>query len=171
MTSWFRTFIAGDEDRWQYFEADEEGYPLREVELRAADLTPVTAAAAVELRHLRDHAGLAAMRRYEQQFGCLAEGKVNGWEGEAGARELSAEEFAQLWTRARDALGGIPDLTGPESWNLPSRGRLSAWKQYRVLADEIGGPALHLGVDQQLVERSERAERLAGVHDARGVGR
>ena len=52
MTSWFRTWIKGDEDRRQYFEADGEGYPLREVEVRTAGSVPVTAASAAELGHL-----------------------------------------------------------------------------------------------------------------------
>ncbi|MBB5938616.1 hypothetical protein [Streptomyces zagrosensis] len=58
-----------------------------------------------EVLHLRDHADLAAMFRYERQYGVLAEGPMDGWQGQPQAAEISAEEFERLWAEARLALG------------------------------------------------------------------
>jgi hypothetical protein len=107
----FRTYYE-DEDLWLYFEADDEGWAARQVEIRAADSRPVTAASLAEVVHLRDHADLAAMGRYERRYGVLAEGSLDGWETQPGAAEVSAEEFERLWADARRALGG-PDRPGP----------------------------------------------------------
>ena len=72
MRIWFRTYYE-DEDLWLYFEADGEGWAARQVEVRGKDSRAVTAASLEEVLHLRDHADLAAMSRYEQQYGVLAE--------------------------------------------------------------------------------------------------
>ena len=104
MTTWFRTYYK-DEDLWLYFEADDEGWAARQVEVRAQDSRPVTAASLAEVLHLRDHADIAAMSRYEQQYGVLAEGPMNGWQDQPQAAEISAAEFEQLWTEARRTLG------------------------------------------------------------------
>jgi hypothetical protein len=58
-----------------------------------------------EVLHLRDHADLAAMSRYEQQYGVLAEGPMNGWQDQPEAAEIPAEEFERLWIGARRSLG------------------------------------------------------------------
>ncbi|UGQ14739.1 hypothetical protein LO772_14865 [Yinghuangia sp. ASG 101] len=105
MTTWFRTFYE-DEELWLYFEADDEGWATRQVEVREADAQPVTAASLEEVLYLRDHADLAAMGRYERQFGVLAEGSLDGWQAQPRAAGISAEEFERLWARARQALGG-----------------------------------------------------------------
>ncbi|MFW6724579.1 hypothetical protein ACHZ98_31425 [Streptomyces sp. MAR4 CNY-716] len=107
MTVRFRTYYE-DEDLWLSFEADDEAWAARQVEIRAADSRPVTAACLAEVVHLRDHADLAAMGRYERRYGVLAEGSLGGWETRPGAAEVSAEEFERLWADARRALGG-PD--------------------------------------------------------------
>lgn len=73
MTTWFRTYYE-DEDLWLHFEADDEGWATRQVEVRGQDSRPVTAASRAEVLHLRDHAGPAAMGHYERQYGILAEG-------------------------------------------------------------------------------------------------
>jgi hypothetical protein len=65
----------------------------------------VTAASLAEVLHLRDHADAAAMRRYEQRFGVLAEGEVEGWRDQPLAIEVSAEEFELLWVQTRRDLG------------------------------------------------------------------
>ncbi|MFC8450117.1 hypothetical protein [Kitasatospora sp. NPDC057223] len=104
MTSWFRTYYD-DEDLWLYFEADDEGWAARQVEVRATDSRPVVAASLAEVLHLRDHADLAAMSRYERQYGVLAEGPMDGWQDQPQAVEVSAEDFEQLWAAARRALG------------------------------------------------------------------
>jgi len=104
MTTWFRTYYE-DEDLWLYFEADDEGWAARHVEVRGRDSRPVTAASLAEVLHLRDHADLAAMGRYERQYGVLAEGPMDGWQDQPQAAEISAEEFEQRWTEARRTLG------------------------------------------------------------------
>jgi hypothetical protein len=65
----------------------------------------VTAASLEEVLHLRDHADLAAMFRYERQYGVLAEGPLEGWQDQPKAAEISEEEFERLWSEARRALG------------------------------------------------------------------
>lgn len=104
MISWFRTYYE-DEDLWLYFEADDEGWAARQVEVRGADSRPVTAASLEEVLYLRDHADLAAMGRYERQYGVLAEGSLDGWQDQPHAAEISPEEFEQLWAEARRTLG------------------------------------------------------------------
>ncbi|WP_405656948.1 hypothetical protein [Streptomyces sp. RK9] len=103
MTTWFRTYCE-DDDLWLYFEADDAGWAARQVEVRGQDSRPVTAASLEEMLHLRDHADLAAMRRYEQQYGLLAEGPMDGWQGQPRAAEITAEEFEWVWAEARRAL-------------------------------------------------------------------
>lgn len=105
MTTWFRTYYE-DDDLWLYFEADEEGWALRHIEIRGADARPVTAASLGEVLYLRDQADLAAMRRYEQQFGVLAEGRLAGRQDLPQAAEIAVEEFERLWAGARQALDG-----------------------------------------------------------------
>ncbi|MFF9690479.1 hypothetical protein [Streptomyces sp. NPDC014623] len=103
MTIWFRTYYE-DEDLWLYFEADDEGWAARQVEVRGQDSRPVTAASLEEVLHLRERDDLAAMIRYERQFGVLVEGPMNGWQDQPRAAGISAEEFERLWTEARRAL-------------------------------------------------------------------
>ncbi len=93
------------EDLWLYFEADDGGWAARQVEVRGRDSRPVTAAALEEVLHLRDQGDLAAMVRYERQYGVLAEGSTDGWQDQSQAAEISAEEFDRLWAEARRALG------------------------------------------------------------------
>ncbi|MEV8553802.1 hypothetical protein AB0L04_28800 [Streptomyces glaucescens] len=104
MMSWFRTYYE-DEDLWLYFEADDEGWTARQVEVRRKDSQPVTAASLAEVVYLRDHADLAAMGRCERHYGVLAEGPMGGWEDQPEAAEISAEAFERLWSEARQALG------------------------------------------------------------------
>jgi hypothetical protein len=104
MATWFRTYYE-DEDLWLYLEADDEGWATRQVEVWGRNSRPVTAASLEEVLHFRDHADLAAMGRYERQYGVLAEGSMNGWRDQPQAAEISAEEFERLWAEARRALG------------------------------------------------------------------
>lgn len=106
MTTWFRTYYE-DEDLWLYFEADDEGWATRHVEVRGTDARPVTAASLEEVLHLRDHADPPAMDRYERQYGVLADAPLDGWQTQPQAAEISAEEFEQLWADARRILGGL----------------------------------------------------------------
>ncbi|MGW4376262.1 hypothetical protein ACWEJ7_21655 [Streptomyces albidoflavus] len=105
MTTWFRTYYE-DEDLWLYFEADEEGWAARHIEIRGKDARPTTAASLKEVLHLRDHADLAAMTRYERRYGILADAPLDCWQDQPGAAEITAEEFERLWGEARRVLGG-----------------------------------------------------------------
>jgi hypothetical protein len=95
-----------DEVLWLYFEAGADGWASRQVELRAGDLSPVTAASLDEVLHLRDHADLAAMQRYERQFGVLSEGSLEGWQEQPRAEEITQDEFERVWREARAELTG-----------------------------------------------------------------
>ncbi|MBB5102620.1 hypothetical protein [Streptomyces spectabilis] len=108
MTTWFRTYYE-DEDLWLCFEADDEVCAVRQVEVRAQDSRPVTAASLAEVLHLRGHADLAAMARYEERYGVLAEGPVDGWQEQPRATEISAAEFERLWDEARRTLSSDSD--------------------------------------------------------------
>ncbi|WP_331769245.1 hypothetical protein OG948_36255 (plasmid) [Embleya sp. NBC_00888] len=107
MTTWFRIYHE-DEDLWLCFDADDEGWATRQVDVRGADAQPVTAASLEEVLQLRDHADPAAMGRYERQFGVLSDGSLAGWRDQPRAGEISAEEFERLWAAARPALDGSP---------------------------------------------------------------
>jgi len=105
VATWFRTYFE-DDDVWQYFEEGGDGWATRQVDLRGADGGPLTAASIEEVVRIRDGADLAAMRRYEQQFGVLAETVLDGWRDAPGAEEITEAEFEQVWVPARTALGG-----------------------------------------------------------------
>ncbi|MEU3600123.1 hypothetical protein ABZ714_15600 [Streptomyces sp. NPDC006798] len=109
MTTWFRAYDE-DEDLWLYFEAADDGWATRQVEVRGKDSRPVTAASLKEVLHVRDHAGPEEMLRYERQYGVLAEAPLDGWQGWPEAAGISEDEFERLWTQARRTLGVQPDL-------------------------------------------------------------
>jgi hypothetical protein len=70
------------------------------------DLRRVTAASQEAVLRLRDHADLPAMGRYERHYGVLAEGPMDGRQGQPQAAEVfSALEFELLWTDAWRTLG------------------------------------------------------------------
>lgn len=104
-TTWFRTYYE-DEDRWLYFETDEEGWAARHIEIGGEDARPRTAACLKEVLHLRDHADLAAMVRHERQYGILADAPLDGWQDQPSTAEITEEEFEGLWAEARRVLGG-----------------------------------------------------------------
>ncbi len=88
--------------------ADDEGWAVREVEVWGYDSRVVRAASLAEVMHLRDHADLASMGRYERQYGVLCEGSMDGWQDQPRAAEISAEEFEWLWTEARQVSAYSP---------------------------------------------------------------
>lgn len=111
MTNWLRTYYA-DEDLWQYLEADDEGWAARQVEVRGQDSCPVTAASLEEVLHLREHAELAAMGRYERQYGVLAEGRMESWQDEPRGPRSPRRSSSGCGLR-RGRLSVVqPDLTG-----------------------------------------------------------
>ncbi|MFJ9869913.1 hypothetical protein [Streptomyces sp. NPDC101165] len=113
MVMWIRTY---DEslDLWQYFEGDEEGWVLRQVDLRGEDGTPVTAASLEEVLRYQERAEIAVMSRYEQRYGLVAEGRLTGWEAAPRAGTISAEEFERVWLEARRTLGGAEPPPNPD---------------------------------------------------------
>ncbi|MEU2516891.1 hypothetical protein [Streptomyces syringium] len=111
MTTWFRTYYE-DEDLWLYFEADDEGWAARQVEVRGQGSRPVTAASSAEVVHLRDHADLAAMFRYERQYGVLAEGPWTAG-GASRRRPRSPRMSSSGCELKHGGLSAIqPDLAG-----------------------------------------------------------
>uniref|UniRef100_A0AAU2JK90 Uncharacterized protein n=1 Tax=Streptomyces sp. NBC_00049 TaxID=2903617 RepID=A0AAU2JK90_9ACTN len=112
MVMWLRAY---DEVRglWQYFEGDDEGHVLRQVDLRGDDGTPVTAASLDEVLRFQERADIATMSRYERRYGLVAEGRLTGWEESPGAGAISAEAFETVWLEARRTLGATP--TRPEA--------------------------------------------------------
>ncbi|MFG2336434.1 hypothetical protein [Streptomyces yangpuensis] len=106
MAMWIRTY---DEDRglWQYFEGDDAGWVLRQVDLRDTDGAPVTAASLDEVRRYQERADVDTANRYEQRYGRVAEGRLTGWEGAPHAGAIPAEEFERVWLDARRILGAM----------------------------------------------------------------
>jgi hypothetical protein len=91
---------------WQYFEQGADGWAARQVDIRGADTSAVTAASLDEVLDLRDHADLAAMRQYERRFGVLSETPLDGWRDAPRAQGITRAEFERVWAEARSALGG-----------------------------------------------------------------
>jgi hypothetical protein len=104
MTMWIRAYDEA-RDLWQYFERDEEGWVLRQVDLRGDDGSPVTAASLEEVLRFQERADIDTMSRYEQRYGLVAEGRLTGWEEAPRAGTISAEEFERVWLDARRILG------------------------------------------------------------------
>lgn len=117
MVMWIRTYDVAL-DLWQYFEGDEEGWVLRQVDLRGDDGTPVTAASLEEVLRYQERADIATMSRYEQRYGLVAEGRLMGWEeAPRGRRDLGRGIREGLAGRPAD-----PGCHGP----APGQGRMTA---------------------------------------------
>ncbi|MDX3456953.1 hypothetical protein PV396_34235 [Streptomyces sp. ME02-8801-2C] len=105
MAMWIRTYDEA-QDLWQYFEGDEQGQVLRQVDVRGDDGTPVTAASLEEGLRLQERTDIATMSRYERRYGRVAEGRIMGDpEGVPRADAISAEEFEEAWLDGRRTLG------------------------------------------------------------------
>lgn len=111
MVTWFRTYYE-DEDLWLFFEAGDEGWAARQVDVRGQDSRPVTAASLEEVLHLRDHADLAAMGRYERQYGVLTEGPVDGWQDQPQAPRSPRRSSSGCGLKHGRLSAVQPDLTG-----------------------------------------------------------
>ncbi|MFG2296113.1 hypothetical protein [Streptomyces sp. NPDC048603] len=108
MPVWIRVYDE-DRDLWQYFEGDEEGWVMRQVELRGGDGTPVTAASLEEVLRFQERSDIDTMDRYQQRYGVIAEGRLTAWAGSRHFGGIEAEEFERVWLEARRALGALPD--------------------------------------------------------------
>lgn len=94
--TWFRTYYE-DKDLRLHFETNDEGWAARLVEVRRQDSRPVIAASLEKVLHLRDHADLAAVLRYERHFGVLAEGPMDGPRARRSAHaEILRRQFVRI---------------------------------------------------------------------------
>ncbi|MCE9573193.1 MAG: hypothetical protein K8W52_08555 [Deltaproteobacteria bacterium] len=98
---WLKAHWA-DDDVWFFFEADDDGWVLRQVELRGPDETPQVAAALAEWSDA-DSDGLAAVQAYEAKYGALADQAISAWNDFPGVA-ITGDEFETVWRRARAYL-------------------------------------------------------------------
>jgi hypothetical protein len=93
----------GDDDEiWYFVEADEDGWVLRQVELRGPDEMPRVAAALAEWPDA-DRDGLDAVQAYEAKYGALADQPISAWSDFPGVA-ITRDEFETVWRRARAHL-------------------------------------------------------------------
>jgi hypothetical protein len=104
----FVRYHWSEDDTWLHAELDDDGWALRQVDLRGPRLEPVTAASLAEVLHIRDHQDLAAMRAYEAKYGVLSEGAWDGWQHTGQASGITEAGFEALWAAAREILGSGP---------------------------------------------------------------
>ena len=91
-----------------FFEADEDGWVLRQVELRGPEKIPTVAAALAEWPDA-DHDGLAAVHAYEAKYGTLSETPITAWDdgfpnvgiNQAEFEAVSGSVVAHISRRAR----------------------------------------------------------------------
>lgn len=92
-----------DEDVSFFFEIDEDGWVLRQVELRGPERTPTVAAALVEWPDA-DRDGIDAVRTYQATYGALADQPISEWDVGFPHVEIDRHEFDEVWDRARAQL-------------------------------------------------------------------
>lgn len=102
---WLRSYWD-EEDVTYFFEADEDGWVLRQVELRGPDMMPAVAAAFAECPRA-DRDGLAAVQAYEAKYGMTAESPITQWDEGFPHVEIERTEFEAVWQRARAHLEGV----------------------------------------------------------------
>jgi hypothetical protein len=108
MTLWIQARSPENEEFWTYLEIDDEGWATRHVDLQGADRSPVVAASLAEVLALRDTAAdPVAMGAYEQRYGVLAEGRLDGWEDFEGTTAIPVETFELIWAAARQHMDAI----------------------------------------------------------------
>jgi hypothetical protein len=101
---WLRSYWD-EEDVTYYFEEDEDGWVLRQVELRGPDKTPAVAAAVAEWPDANLD-GLAAVQAYEAKYGALADQPRTEWDEGFPHVEIDRTEFETVWRHARTHLDG-----------------------------------------------------------------
>jgi hypothetical protein len=114
-----------EEDILFYFEADEDGVVLRQVELQGPTRTPIGAASLAELPDARSY-GSDAVVEYETTFGALAEHPISEWDPGFPHEDISADEFEAVWMQARRERGRARDIREPSRTRLPLR--FAAWR-------------------------------------------
>jgi hypothetical protein len=85
-------------------EIDEDGWVVRQVELKGADRVPIAAAALAEWPDAHTE-GIEAIRRYEAKYGRVADQPISEWEAGFPREDIDASEFERVWLEARKALG------------------------------------------------------------------
>ncbi|GAA4597850.1 hypothetical protein GCM10023194_73850 [Planotetraspora phitsanulokensis] len=99
MTHWFRSYWD-EADIWFYFEVDESGWVVRQVELQGPDGVPVVAASLEEWQHAQ---AAGRVNHYEATYGGTAERPVQEWD-EHFPHTLTRAQFEAVWEQARRAL-------------------------------------------------------------------
>ena len=99
-----------EEDILFFYEADEDGWVLRQVELHGREHVPMCAAALAELPDAMTD-GLEAVQQYESKYGVLAEMPLPMGSAHFPNEQISRAEFDEVWSRARVhlELHGRPD--------------------------------------------------------------
>ena len=99
---WLRHY-RDEEDVTQFFEIDDEGWVVRQVELRGARQVPTVAGTRAELPDAnRD--GLAAVQAYEAKYGVLAEQPMSKWDADFRHADIEQAELEAIWKMARAHL-------------------------------------------------------------------
>jgi hypothetical protein len=93
-----------EEDITFFFETDDDGWVLRQVELHGTDKTPTVAAALAEWPNA-DREGLAAVQAYEAKYGVLADQPIK-WD-EGPYIDVERAEFETVWQHARTQLARL----------------------------------------------------------------
>ena len=96
MTRWLRCFWD-EEPTWFYFELDDDGTVLRQVELAEPGGVALAAASLDEWFRARAEDRLAD---YEAVYGATAQLPFGDWEGHE-PQWLTAQEFEVVWADAR----------------------------------------------------------------------
>ena len=84
---WLKSYWD-EEDVRLFFEADEDGWVLRQIELRGPELTPITAASLAEWPDAGAD-GFDATRRYVSKYGSLADQPISTWDAGFPHDEIS----------------------------------------------------------------------------------
>lgn len=88
-----------DDDLDLYYELDDKGYVLRDINVRQSSGELLTAASLNEWNQARDYGDVHA---YRAKFGSVAEGEVGPALSDVFPwRAVSEAEFEELWSRAR----------------------------------------------------------------------
>jgi hypothetical protein len=103
---WFKS-RWDEEEVLLFFEANEDGWVLRQVELRGPDRAPAVAAALAEWPDAKRD-GLAAVQAYEAKYGALADQPISEWDAGFPHVAIDRAEFEEVWNRARAHLDRAP---------------------------------------------------------------
>lgn len=93
-----------EDDIWFYFEVDEAGMVMRQVELQGTAQTALAAASVDEWQQAQD---AGCLTDYEQKYGFTAEMPVSEWEGH-NPEQLTSTQFEEIWAMARRQIAARP---------------------------------------------------------------